>query len=141
MNVARITKEIPLHLINPTMTLVPVRGVFTYEPSDPYGIKAVFRMGEMAEAVEWVFGRDLVATGLTRETGLGDVRIWPAEPDSGVESVYFSLSSPEGAALLQCPRAPLAQFLNATFDAVPYGAEEEFIDLDDTIAALLDGGL
>lgn len=135
-----ITREIPLRLITGT-TLVPVRGLFSYDPADPYTVRAVFRTAGQSDVVEWVFGRDLVTTGITRETGLGDVRIWPAEEGSGVASVYFSLCSPEGDALLECPKLPLADFLDLTYKIVEYGAEEDFLDLDDTIKKLLDGGI
>lgn len=135
-----LTTEIDVRLISGT-TLIPVRGVFHYDPADPYTVKVVFRVNGSAEAVEWVFGRDLVTTGITRETGQGDVRIWPAEEGSGVESVFFALSSPEGTALLECPKAPLATFLDQTYKVVEYGAEEDFLDLDDTIQKLLDGGI
>lgn len=136
MNVERVTKEIPLQLIRPGIELIPVRGLFSYRPDDPYSVNVVFRVGAEAEVVEWVFGRDLVSTGLTRETGLGDVRIWPSE-EPGVNSIFFSLSSPEGSALLECPAVPLQVFLEATFNVVPYGAEEDHLDMDSTIQALL----
>lgn len=135
------TAEIDFRLITTPVKLIPVRGLMHYDPADPYCIRVVFRMQDVSEATEWVFGRDLVSAGMTRETGQGDVRIWPSEPGSGVSSVYFSLSSPEGEALLECGRGDLSLFMDRTYDLVPYGAEEDHLDIDGVIKGLLGDSL
>jgi hypothetical protein len=135
----QITADILLRLVNGA-SLTPVRASFCYVPSDPYSVRVIFRTDNGGIEAEWVFGRDLTTTGMTRETGLGDVRIWPSE-SPGVKSVFICLTSPDGTALLECPSEPLAAFLDSTYAAVPYGAEEEYLDMDDAIKKLLDGDL
>lgn len=90
-------------------------------------------------AVEWVFARDTLADGVDRPTGHGDVRVWPCAPrDLGRDVVYLSLTSPDGRALLEAPAAELSAFLLRSYAAVPRGAETHHLDMDATLAALLE---
>ena len=88
------------------------------------------------ETVEWVFARDLLAEGLHRPTGTGDVRVWPSR-SHGQGVVCIALSSPEGEALLEAPARALESFLKRTDAAVPPGTEHRHFDLDQELSHIL----
>ncbi|MEV7215618.1 SsgA family sporulation/cell division regulator [Kitasatospora cineracea] len=88
---------------------------------------------EPADGVEWVFARQLLATGLDLPSGEGDVHVRPA---LGTRTVV-ELRSPEGVALLQFDRADLRRFLWHSYLAVPEGRELSHLDCDRALAELL----
>ncbi|MFZ5852480.1 MAG: SsgA family sporulation/cell division regulator [Actinomycetota bacterium] len=104
-----------------------------YDPSDPYAVHATFHAGD--NAVEWVFARSLLADGMYRPSGEGDVRVWPG--GLGGQAVLIALTSPDGAALVEAPRAALAAFVARTYAVVPGGTEGSHLDLDRAIGRLL----
>ncbi|MCU1689620.1 MAG: sporulation and cell division protein SsgA [Pseudonocardiales bacterium] len=108
-----------------------------YSPSDPYAVSVVFPAGPAASAVTWTFDRELMRLGITRQTGLGDVQIWPAPDADDAGTTYVELTAPGGRALLSAPTTALVAFLDATAAAVPFGTEAEFIDMDAELEALL----
>ena len=68
-----------LHLVGPgSWTEVPA--VLSYAASDPFAVRIGF--GEPGEPVDdgitWLLARELLAAGLERPAGEGDVRLWPA---------------------------------------------------------------
>jgi hypothetical protein len=84
----------------------------------------------------WTFSRELLADGLKAASGYGDVRIWPWNA-RGRRSVALALSSPDGYALFEAPRAVVERFLNRCYGCVPAGLEEHYIDIDSSLANLL----
>lgn len=109
-------------------TSIPVVSVLRYDPADPYAIHVKFFAA--GDEVNWIFARDLLSDGLLRDTGQGDVRIWPASQEPGykaLDSVYLALSSPEGEALLELPASELSAFLEFTYNLVHPG-DENMID-------------
>jgi hypothetical protein len=106
-----------------------------YDTADPYAVHATFHTGA-EETVEWVFARDLLAEGLHRPTGTGDVRVWPSR-SHGQGVVCIALSSPEGEALLEAPARALESFLKRTDAAVPPGTEHRHFDLDTELSHIL----
>ncbi|MFK0194710.1 SsgA family sporulation/cell division regulator [Kitasatospora sp. NPDC090308] len=86
-----------------------------------------------AEGVEWVFARQLLASGIDLPSGEGDVHIRPA---LGARTVV-ELRSPEGVALLQFDRVELRRFLWHSYLAVPEGQELSHLDCDRALAELL----
>ena len=122
---------VTMRLLAPDATGIPVRCVVRYEPPDPYAVHLVFHTDALdGEPVHWSFARDLLAAGLAAPTGVGDVRIWPWTTLAG-DSVALALSSPDGQAVLEAPREPLARFLDAAYAAVPTGTETKHLgDLD-----------
>ena len=100
---------------------VPIPGYFQYSKRDPFAIRIIF--GDNAENVSWIVGRVILTAGIERQTGEGDVRVWP----SGTNLV-MSLSSSNGTCLLHVNLATVAIFLKATQSLVPPG--EEVIDWD-----------
>lgn len=108
-----------------------------YAPIDPYAVSVVFQAVPTASAVTWTFDRELMRLGLTGQTGLGDVRIWPGPVTDSPDTTYLELTAPTGRALLGAPTSILLAFLDATAAAVPFGAEAEFVDMDAELEALL----
>ena len=102
----------------------PVPARLLYDQADPWAVTLVLNVGDRAER-EWLFGRDLLASGMLREVGDGDVRISPEG-----DLVWVTLTSPSGRAELAFPRAAMEKALEKTEDMVPPGAEGEFFDWD-----------
>ena len=137
MSHATVTRAVDLLLVVGPVDTLAVPATLTYTAADPYAITAVFEAGDHG-AVTWVFARDLLAAGLDRPTGEGDVAVWPSL-DAGMHVVCVSLSSPAGHALFEAPRAELAEFLAQTEALVAIGSEGDHVDLDAALADLLAG--
>ncbi len=137
MDHATITRAVDLLLVVGPVDTLAVPATLSYRASDPYAITAVFDAGDHGQ-VAWVFARDLLAAGLDRPTGEGDVAVWPSL-HAGLEVACISLTSPAGHALFEAPRAELADFLAQTQALVPAGAEGDHLDLDAALADLLAG--
>ncbi|MFC8247889.1 SsgA family sporulation/cell division regulator [Streptomyces chartreusis] len=115
--------------------VIPVSAHLSYHSWDPYSVHASFSVKGCA-AVNWLFARDLLAEGMVRPSGLGDVRIWPGGAgQSGL--VCLELSSPEGRALLTVPVEVVAPWLGRTYHLVPAGFEAASLDLDSELSWLL----
>lgn len=112
-----VSCELHLRLVVSSESSLPVPAGLRYDTADPYAVHATFHTGA-EETVEWVFARDLLAEGLHRPTGTGDVRVWPSR-SHGQGVVCIALSSPEGEALLEAPARALESFLKRTDAAVP----------------------
>lgn len=125
---------------NVAMTLVDdvgdvaVGAEFRYTTRDPYAVQATFCRNGFGRVV-WTFARELLAVGLARPAGIGDVQI---EPDGS--SVVLILSSPEGTAELVAQAADVRRFVSRTLSIVPLGAEPTYVDLDAELA-LFDGSI
>ena len=120
-------------LCGPAPIWVEVR--LSWRPEDPYAVEAVFLTG--CEGARWLLSRDLLAEGLHTEAGIGDVQVMPDDHD-WVNTVVL-LDTPSGHACFEFATEALSEFLEATYDEVPLGAESLFIDLDEEIALLLEG--
>ncbi|WP_306971829.1 SsgA family sporulation/cell division regulator [Streptomyces canus] len=120
--------ELHLRLVVSSESSLPVPAGLRYDTADPYAVHATFHTGA-EETVEWVFARDLLAEGLHRPTGTGDVRVWPSR-SHGQGIVCIALGSPEGEALLEAPARALESFLKRTDAAVPPGTEHHHINVD-----------
>ncbi|MEU6239177.1 SsgA family sporulation/cell division regulator, partial [Kitasatospora sp. NPDC047058] len=130
-----ITTRTTMRLITgaDTDTSVPVE--YRYDSRRPLEVTLVF--GGTGAGTSWTIGRELVAEGLTRGAGDGDLRITPA----GHGHTFIALSDGDGhVALLAAPTGRLADFLARTERAVPYGSESAHIDWDGCIARLLAEG-
>src|SRR4026208_2223438 len=96
-----VTREVTVQLVAPGDGSVSLPVVLHYDVVDPYAVHATFRTGQ-GGGVSWVFARELLALGVHRPSGDGDVRVWPSW-SSGAEVVFIGLTSPDGEALLQAP--------------------------------------
>lgn len=130
-----VIRSLELRLVVSGSDVVPVHARVSYDPSDPYAVHAAFHLHE--DAVEWVFGRDLLADGLVTPAGEGDVGVWPTM-SGGRQVVCLSLSSPSGHALLEASAAEVAEFVREVYTAVPAGDESLHLDVDGALARLLD---
>jgi len=131
-----VAVNIAIGLLVPGDAPVPVMATLRYEARDPYAVNASFRTGRGTDrtAVEWVFARQLLAEGLERPVGDGDVRVSPGS--NGARVVNLTLSSPSGHAVFEVPRAAMEDFLARSYSVVPLGSESSFLDLDAELSLL-----
>ncbi|WP_405876832.1 SsgA family sporulation/cell division regulator [Streptomyces sp. NBC_01136] len=108
-----------------------------YDPHDPFAVSVVFHT-DVNGSVPWFFARDLLARGVLRPSGQGDVQVWPT--GEGPDAVLnLALSSPHGAARLTAPLAVVTQWLDRTYRLVPMGRETDGLDFDAELSRLLHG--
>jgi Streptomyces sporulation and cell division protein, SsgA len=136
---ATVTQALPLRLIDGGGTALRLTAELRYDAADPYAVDIVFHTGE-PRGVRWVFARDLLAEGLFRESGDGDVHVAPLFDDSGRHVIQIELRSPDGEAILQAPADGLEAFLDSTYAIVPQGSESSHIDLDLLVETLREPG-
>jgi hypothetical protein len=103
-----------------------------YDPSDPLAVALAIGV-ECSEPVVWVFGRDLLADGINRPSGEGDITI---EPAGNVEHKVRITLATDCLATMMADRNTVIEFLVDAFTAVPSGCEMDGVDLDAEIAAL-----
>ena len=130
-----VRAEIDLRLVlgGDRSETVPVR--LGYTAADPWAVTAEFVTPD--GDVTWVFGRELLESGLVHAAGDGDVTVWPVRTP-GVHALYLSLASPHGSALLEADLDEVRAFLDSTYALVPVGTESDYLDLDAEVARLLD---
>jgi hypothetical protein len=117
---------------------VPLPAELHYDMTDPYAVR--LSLGAPARSpVNWVFARVLLAEGLRRPTGLGDVLVFPRHR-CRPHFMRIVLRSAAGAALVEIAVSEVATFLCQTFMLVPSGTESLHIDLDRTVAELTSMG-
>jgi len=114
---------------------VSVLALLDYSAHEPYSVRTTFRTSE--GDVNWVFARELIAEGLRKPAGDGDIAMWPSKTD-GREVLCISLSSPSGQALMEAPREGIEDFLARSYTVVPVGSESSLIDMDSLIDRLLE---
>ena len=106
----------------------PVVTRWTYRTDDPFAVTLTIQTrGD--QCVNWILARELVVAGLSRPTGIGDVRVRPAKIDEW-HVVLVEIRSPDGRAVLEVDPGLLRQFVEATTRAVPLGSESSLIDMD-----------
>lgn len=83
----------PRLLIPQTRAGLLVRARLRYDARDPYAVHLLVHAEP--KPVSWTFARTLLAVGLDRPAGIGDVRVWPS-PWATLrgEQVVIALSSP-----------------------------------------------
>ncbi|MGW4807892.1 SsgA family sporulation/cell division regulator [Kitasatospora sp. NPDC004272] len=135
---AELRLDLVMDLLLSPEEAFPVPARLVYSPDDPYAVHVAFHV-DSAAPIGWFFARDLLAQGLLRPTGLGDVRVWPAVVD-GRRMVTLVLCSPEGDAFLQAPAARVAAWVRQTLRLVPPGGEAERARVDRALTAVLAAG-
>lgn len=113
----------------------PVRAVLRYETHDPYAVRMAFPADATLEGTDlaWAFARELLATGMDRPAGDGDVRIRPY----GYDRTVVEFHAPEGVAVVHVLTSEIRRFLARVERLVPAGAESRHLDLDEDLAELL----
>ncbi|MGW3027780.1 SsgA family sporulation/cell division regulator [Streptomyces sp. NPDC001221] len=113
---------------------VPLPAELQYDRTDPYAVR--LDLGAPSPfSVEWVFARSLLADGLRRPAGSGDVLVTPPR-GRHPEAIRVVLRSRTGSAVLEIAESAVAAFLRQTEAVVPQGREHDHIDLDDLVARL-----
>ncbi len=99
---------------------------WSYDPvANPHAVSVEFRPPRQPEPIVWAFDRSLATNGLTAYNGQGDVRLWPA--DTWLRGrVGMSLTHDFTARFL-IPRRPLTRFLQVSYELVPAGEEEAYM--------------
>lgn len=114
---------------------IPVPARLSYREDDPLAVHFTFHVGTEAP-VEWSFARDLLAEGLRRPCGRGDVRLWPTTV-AGRAVLYVALASLDGDALLTAPAEEVRSWLHLTHRLVAPGTESVAQALDAELDAVL----
>src|SRR5215467_10091040 len=111
-----VSAELGLRLVVPQQTIVPLMASLYYSSEDPYAIRIAFHVG-LDEPVEWIFARDLLALGIEKREGLGDVQVWPSDGIEGAPGsvLNIELSSPFGQARFEAPAKEISDFLRRTY--------------------------
>jgi hypothetical protein len=112
----------------------PVAATLVWTPADPLAVSVEFHNPDSGENPIWYVARDLLAAGFRGRTGCGDVRVHP--PVDGWLRVV--LDSPNGHADFTVCADTIAEFLEASFDACPPGAEFDDLDVEAELLALIE---
>lgn len=129
-----VEDHVELRLLITDADAVSIPVALKYSKEDPYAVTVAF--GGDGLSVQWVFGRELLTEGQKASVGMGDVRVWPgARRDD--DTLFISLSSPDGQAVLQAKIADVRSFLNRTYEVVRPGEESSHVDLDASLSYLL----
>ncbi len=133
-----ITGDVPLRIALDAERSLEIGCQLSFRADEPYAVRATFRTGRAD--IQWTISRDLIAEGLVRPAGDGDVLIWP---EYGAERlVVIALRSPgQDEAVMEGDWAAVADFLDKTYRIVEFGTESEYLDLDSWIDRILDQGL
>ncbi|MFF4139027.1 SsgA family sporulation/cell division regulator [Streptomyces mirabilis] len=92
-------------------------------------------LADTDEPVTWAFDRDLLAQGILRPSGEGDVRLRPTH--TGPDAVLI-LALPPGPPTSQ-PPSQVTHRLERTYHLVPSGREGDGIDLNAELSRLPHG--
>lgn len=128
-----VTHDVALHCDDQRGRPMAFMATCQYSPDDPYAVWLTFHVP--AGDVPWALSRSLLARGLTRPAGEGDVRVRPVLGDDRRAMVEMTFRTDEGRLRVQVRAADLLRFLTRTWALVAPG--EETVDLDGLVAALL----
>ncbi|MFF9671667.1 SsgA family sporulation/cell division regulator [Streptomyces eurythermus] len=119
----------------PAGLISPLPAEFLYQAGDPYAVQLSLGPSTGSARV-WTFARDLLAEGVERPAGAGDVRVVPRCRHHPY-SLRIVLSNRDGTALIELPAEKVAGFLRQAFSLVPPGTESRHLNIDGTITALM----
>ncbi|MFD6873871.1 MULTISPECIES: SsgA family sporulation/cell division regulator [unclassified Streptomyces] len=119
----------------PKVETVPV--TLCYDRADPFAVRMAFPALATLEGVEvsWTFARELLAAGVRRPSGNGDVRVRPYDGDR----TTIEFHAAEGVAIVLMVTAELQRFLDRAAALVPSGLEHHYLDMDHGLAELMRG--
>ncbi len=130
---ARTTRGLGAVLRVPGLPDAALPALLRHSASDPFAVRLVLLLdadGDGPESVEWLFSRSLLTDGLVAPAGQGDVQVRVVGREVAVELA--------GSASVLLPLEGLVEFLAATYDVVPTGAEQlDPAVLDAELARLL----
>jgi len=115
---------------------LPVQATWIYQPNDPLAVTVEFDV-DPNQTIAWTFARDLLAGGLHRRAGVGDVVVFPARAIGYPGRTALVLRSPgEGEVVLLAATTALARFVGRTMAWVPAGGEGPRLNVDRVIARI-----
>lgn len=133
-----VIHEMHMQVVCDDGTRVAMPATLSFTAAEPYAVTATFRAGESEHTwITWVFARDLLRDGMRDIAGYGDIVVRPSHPSRGAQ-VILTLSSPHGSAVIEGSRHQIAAFIEEAYAAVPDGAEWMYLNIDSTIADLLE---
>lgn len=120
----------------------PVLAHLSYDDADPFAVTFLFSHDGRVLA-RWTLDRDMLAEGLSRPVGIGDVRLRPASTGQWEElrMEFLGDPRPDGGrhhAVVFAWAPAIAAFLRDTHEIVPPGQEE--VRVDDFLAEVMAGG-
>ncbi len=133
-----ITFPVDVHVTVPGAPPVPLPGELRYDRADPYAV--CLSLGRPTPfSVDWFFARSLLAEGLRRPAGIGDIVVIP-QRHRHPDALRILLRPRAGVALLDVKASAVGAFLRQTEVMVPPGTEHRHLDMDDVVARLTAGG-
>ncbi|WP_411103129.1 SsgA family sporulation/cell division regulator [Streptomyces sp. cmx-4-9] len=136
MLLSRVAALIAVRFEEPAGDGMPLHARLSYEREDPFAVRAKFLAGHEVIAT-WCFDRQMLAEGLHRPVGEGDVTFRP-QWSAGGEAVRVELRDGGGCgagAVLFVDAQALERFLDMTYAVIPAGAES--VDVDAFLEELL----
>ncbi|MEU0882702.1 SsgA family sporulation/cell division regulator [Lentzea sp. NPDC005914] len=113
----RVASRTVFDFVRPSGTTAPVETELLYQADDPFAVTMRFHAG--GSVATWIMSRDLLAEGMTKATGIGDVRLRP----HASRTLVLELVSDLHVTVFRLPTGTLRKFLDATYRLVPPGAE------------------
>lgn len=119
----------------------PVLTHLSYDPADPFAVTLAFAH-EGRVLARWRLDREMLADGLTRPVGAGDVRLRPEpkEAERELRMEFLGQTHTDGSrhhAVVFAWAGAIGDFLCDTFHSVPPGGED--LRLDDFLTEILTG--
>lgn len=111
-------------------SLPAVHAEFIYRSDDPYAIQLLLSI-DQSPAITWVFGRDLLQSGVQAPAGMGDVQVFPVHDGTVIE-----LRSGNHTARLLTHSPDVVEFLDRTVEIVPVGSESEYVEIESDLRDL-----
>ncbi|GLF98406.1 spore wall synthesis regulator SsgD [Streptomyces yaizuensis] len=130
-----IEQAVQARLVAPAPHMETVPATLRYDCGDPFAVRMDFPAPATLEGTDitWAFGRELLATGIEKPAGSGDVRVRPY----GYDRTVLEFHAHEGVAVVHVRTSELRDFLRRAQGVVPAGHEHLYLDLDHELAALL----
>ncbi|MFS8101847.1 SsgA family sporulation/cell division regulator [Lentzea alba] len=125
----RVASRTVFDFVRPDGNTAPVETELLYQADDPFAVTMRFHAG--GGVATWIMGRDLLAEGMTKATGIGDVRLRP----HASRTLMLELISDRHVTVFRLPTGTLRKFLDATYRLVPPGAER--FDADAFLSTVL----
>lgn len=115
-----------------------IAAILAYFSDDPYAVELVLEPStNRSREIVWESSRELWVEGCKKEkgyAGIGDVRVGPlGNPDDLFPEMKIQVNSFNGHVDLAISRSDVEGFLQATQEAVPFGRESEYYDIDDEL--------
>ncbi|MFD9293321.1 SsgA family sporulation/cell division regulator [Streptomyces sp. NPDC060030] len=114
---------------------LPVVTDLRYDKSAPYSVCMIFN-SDTDMTARWEFGRELLRSGQSEISGVGDVQVWPSSnADSG--EVMISLRSGPEMAVVAISGEIVDAFLDQAASVVAVGEEADVFGLEEALSQLL----